>query len=424
MGVNFGERMLLQLLMLLLVASIQGGPVGTFLSSPSSLLVNSGTEARLVCRVRSSAGPCQWTRDGYGLGTEPSLPHLPRYSMPGLVAGNCDLLISPVLPLDAGSYVCQAAGSKSQPASLQVNVQPGQPHILEARESGRMQVETGERIELTCQSQGGRPFAELQWTDGQGERLEAEDVEEHVTRIEDTSMFRTLSTLKMKVEESTQIICTAHSEAFPELRKSAPLDVIVGGEVEVEVVRVCEGESFVLECGEEANEVTTDDLSYKWLIDGREVEGEEEETLKMIDFTSTFDKALVQCMATDGGGKSRLLKKFQLEHSPIPTPGPTTGRRLNSRKREKRKAVTCVLEEGEEDVEGAEPEYVWVGGNLERKGARVSATDEGERRYKCKVVPGGFNKLKMVAAKMKEMSKTIKRLTRNLNKMAIKAEDL
>ena len=419
---NLGERMLLLLLKLLLVTRcIQGGPVGSFLSSPSSLLVNSGSEARLICRVRSGDGPCQWTRDGYGLGTEPSLPHLPRYSMPGLAPGNCDLLISPVLPLDAGSYVCQAAGSKSQPASLQVNVQPGQPHILEARESGRMQVETGDRIELTCQSQGGRPFAELQWTDAQGQRLEAEDVEEHVTRIEDTSMFRTLSKLKMKVEESLQIICTAHSEAFPELRKSAPLDVIVGGEVEVEVVRVCEGESFVLECGEEANEVA-EDLAYTWLIDGKEVEGEEEETLKMIDFTSTFDKALVQCMGTDVDGKSRLLKKFQLEHSPIPTPGPSTGRRLNSRKREKRKAVTCVLEEGE-DVEGSEPEYVWVGGSLERKG-KISATDEGDRRYKCKVVPGGFNRLKMVAAKMKEMSKTIKRLTRNLNKMAIKAEDL
>ena len=43
----------------------------------------------------------------------------------------------------------------------------------------------------------------------------------------------------------------------------------------------------------------------------------------------------------------------------------------------------------------------------------MSATDEGDRRYKCKVVPGGFSWLKMVAAKMKEMSKTIKRLTRN-----------
>ena len=416
-----GERMLLLILKLLLLPSIYGGPVGTFLSSPSSLLVNSGTEARLVCRVRPGAGPCQWTRDGYGLGTEPSLPHLPRYSMPGLTSGNCDLLISPVLPLDKGSYVCQAAGTKSQPASLQVNVQPGQPHILEARESGRLQVDTGERIELTCQSQGGRPFAELQWTDGQGQRLEAEDVEEHVTRIEDTSMFRTLSKLKMKMEESTQIFCTAHSEAFPELRKSAPLDVIVGREVELEVVRVCEGESFVLECGEDANEVT-EELAYRWLIDGREVEGEEEETLKMIDFTTTFDKALVQCMGTDMDGKSRLLKKFQLEHSPIPTPGPTTGRRLNSRKREKRKAVTCVLEESEEG-EGADPEYVWVGGSLERKG-KMTATDEADRRYKCKVVPGGFNRLKMVAAKMKEMSKTIKRLTRNLNKMAIKAEDL
>ena len=170
---NLGERMLLLLLKLLLVTRcIQGGPVGSFLSSPSSLLVNSGSEARLICRVRSGDGPCQWTRDGYGLGTEPSLPHLPRYSMPGLAPGNCDLLISPVLPLDAGSYVCQAAGSKSQPASLQVNVQPGQPHILEARESGRMQVETGDRIELTCQSQGGRPFAELQWTDAQDVQIQ------------------------------------------------------------------------------------------------------------------------------------------------------------------------------------------------------------------------------------------------------------
>jgi len=43
----------------------------------------------------------------------------------------------------------------------------------------------------------------------------------------------------------------------------------------------------------------------------------------------------------------------------------------------------------------------------------MSATDEGDRRYKSKVVPGGFSRLKMVAAKMKEMSKTIKRLTRN-----------
>ena len=33
-----------------------------------------------------------------------------------------------------------------------------------------------------------------------------------------------LSKLKMKVEESTQIICTAHSEGFPELRKSVPLE--------------------------------------------------------------------------------------------------------------------------------------------------------------------------------------------------------
>ena len=243
------RALVVEVLVSMLVCLCSPSPLTTFLEEPQDTLVNSGSEGRLACRTGGGSGPCQWMRDGYGLGTEPHLPHLPRYSMPGAAAGNCHLIISPVLPLDAGTYTCQAGGLQSQPAELQVNVAPGQPHILEAREGGRLQVEGGHRVELTCHSQGGRPFAELLWRDGQGRSIQAEDVEEHVTRIQDSSMFKTVSKLKLLVEESTVVICTAHSEAFPTLRHSAPLDIMVGSEPELEVVVVAllEGGLQVLE---------------------------------------------------------------------------------------------------------------------------------------------------------------------------------
>jgi hypothetical protein len=343
--------------------------------------------------------------------------------MPAAATGDCDLLISPVLPLDAGQYVCQAGGRQTEPARLQVNVQPGQPHILEARDEGRLQVEAGERLELSCQSQGGRPFAELQWRDGKGRRLVGEDVEEHVTRIEDTSMFRTLSKLKMSVEAAMSVTCTAHSEAFPELRESAPLEVTLAGEPELEVVRVCEGQTFKLECADEADDLT-EELSYKWLIDDKEVEGEEEETLKMIDFTASFDRSTVQCMVTDGAGQSRVARRFQLEHSPVPTPGPSpAARRLTGRRGEgRRTVVTCVVE-GEEG-DGGEPEFVWVSGKLERAGTTMVGEDGQDRRYRCRVRPGGHGKLTKMAGKIKEITKTTKQIARHMNKMTAHVDDL
>ena len=144
-----GEQraLVVEVLVSMLVCLCSPSPLTTFLEEPQDTLVNSGSEGRLACRTGGGSGPCQWMRDGYGLGTEPHLPHLPRYSMPGAAAGNCHLIISPVLPLDAGTYTCQAGGLQSQPVELQVNVAPGQPHILEAREGGRLQVEGGHRVE-------------------------------------------------------------------------------------------------------------------------------------------------------------------------------------------------------------------------------------------------------------------------------------
>ena len=121
-------------------------------------------------------GDCQWTREGFSLGTDKALPDLPRYRME-----TCDLVIEPVLPLDEGLYQCQVGGARgvapvaSEVAGISVNCEPGRPYIVQAREGEEVEVGAGEEVELHCQSQGGKPPAEIQWWDTDtGARLVAD----------------------------------------------------------------------------------------------------------------------------------------------------------------------------------------------------------------------------------------------------------
>ena len=80
-----------------------------FSREPQDQTVTAGEEAVLECRVEEVRGECQWTRDGFGLGTVRSLPGFPRYRMEEEGGGNCDLVISPVLPRDQATYQCQVS---------------------------------------------------------------------------------------------------------------------------------------------------------------------------------------------------------------------------------------------------------------------------------------------------------------------------
>ena len=137
-------------------------------------------------------------------------------------------MIDPVQGSDEGSYVCLVKTSTSQmesrPASLEVLVEPGVPSILEAREGDWVEVDQGEELLLTCESQGGRPHAELQWRDAEGQRVFGH-VQEHITRIGASSTFKTVSTLRFNPLHPMAVTCTAHSEAFTKVASSRPLTV-------------------------------------------------------------------------------------------------------------------------------------------------------------------------------------------------------
>merc|ERR1719365_371547 len=214
-----------------------------FQRSPTDSKAERGMRVVLECEVapRSSITSCSWSKSG----TEVAMDS--RHWLQG-----CSLVIDPVQGADEGSYVCSVKTSNSQldsrAASLEVLVEPGVPSILEAREGDWVEVEQGEELLLTCESQGGRPHAELQWRDAEGQRGFGH-VEEEV---------------KVKIGANTELSCSHQ-----------------GGTV-------------------------------KWTLNSKEIEGETGNILSIEDFTADFDNSVVRCLQEKMNGETRLLRQFKL----------------------------------------------------------------------------------------------------------------
>jgi len=65
-----------------LLPDVLGLPISSeaqyFIQSPSNVTVSEGSMARLTCKVANKVGECQWTRDGFALGTDKQLPESRR----------------------------------------------------------------------------------------------------------------------------------------------------------------------------------------------------------------------------------------------------------------------------------------------------------------------------------------------------------
>merc|ERR1719317_95066 len=138
-------------------------------------------------------------------------------------------------------------GSPLNSEILDMNSEPGKPYIMQAKEEEMMEVQEGEEVELQCESQGGRPPAEIQWCDGEGRRI-VSGVTEHVKRMEDTNMFKTVSTVIIKSSEYSLIKCSAHNEIFPAGRMSDAVQIVIKGKPKVETKSLEDGDSVKIFC--------------------------------------------------------------------------------------------------------------------------------------------------------------------------------
>ena len=394
-------------------SSVWGGSLKSLylLHAPQNMTAVQGEEVVLECEAapKQLVKDCTWTKDGAGL--EP----LSRHSRRG-----CSLVIYPAQPQDEGLYRCQVSGKGalallSKEAKVQVHVEPGVPSIQEAMEGDWVEVEQGHEVLLTCESQGGRPYAELQWRDAEGNIVYGH-AKEHISRIGESGSFKTVSTLRFNPQEPMVVTCSAHSEAFPEQKKSRPLKVQLVKEVVEEEVRVGAGEDVTLSCGDKRE-------AYMWLLNDREVEGETGNTLEIEDFTPEYDNSLVKCVKEKVGGEARLLKLYRLrqgERKQQDEPRMEEQMQVDQGSRpvkEKKSMFTCMTE----GVEEGQPKFVWVEGRLEKR--VVTAKDLQGRRYKCRLVPGGIKKVRQVEKKLKVISKDLKRFSRILSKFTAPVDD-
>ena len=338
----------------------------------------------------------------------------------------CDLAISPVLEADEAEYRCQQGGAQPRlaaPVRLKVEVEAGRPHI---QEGDSLRLERGDTASLTCQSSGGRPAPELEWWDEQtGERLVSE-VTQHVERTGRT--FRTTSTLRTPVNKYTRIYCTAHSEAFPAMKKSSVVEVNIRGEPRLESLQLRTGESVKIFCH---NNMRDSNGQFSWFINDNRIPGETSDVLQINEFSESYDKSVVKCAA----GNDEIIRAVQLTLSQKPESNIVTfdqvmqasqnGLMQNDeesedededevRKYSKPKTTFLCVVEDAEDV-SSEPKYVWVNGKLV---TNSKATDKNDKPYKCKVVKNGSRKIEKMSKELKSVSKTLRRMSKTLNEIS------
>ena len=364
---------------------------------------NSGGEAVLECPLSpgdpSTPATCDWVKDGWVLEVGG------RYSS----SHNCDLVISPVLPLDQGHYQCQIGGSnplKSPTVVLSVNTEPSHPEI---QQGAKMMVETGETLELSCQTGGAKPAADIEWWNVEtGQRIEAE-VNQHVERKQ--SSFTSTSTIKLTVNSAMSVRCSASNDQFPVKKFSQPLELRLTGELAS--MEVAEGDSLTLDC-----ETGRPGDRYDWYLNNGRLPGEQQQQLHLTNFLPTFHGAVIACEV-----QGKLIKRFKLNLLESPDDGTTT----NSI----RTVVPTAKPQPEQKAKGkiktlytctftdqADGEIVPSSVTLSGKPKKIQvAEDELNRKFRCR----RFSKNKVKFYQMQNILKSygtkIKKIHKQLNQM-------
>ncbi|XP_050530671.1 irregular chiasm C-roughest protein [Daktulosphaira vitifoliae] len=310
------------------VSSDDPWPEQSFATEPDDRSVAVNGAITLPCRVNNLAGQLQWTKDDFALGTNRKLSYhgYPRYSMTGTdERGEYNLEMNPVTLDDDGVYQCQVGVGKhdepairSKKATITVLVPPDRPRILQ----GDFLILTeGKPIDLECVSDGGKPPAEITWTDGTGIPL-AEGVKSYIsTMAADNRRFSTRSVLKMiprKEYHNTSVWCQAQSTASDnKLRTKIHLHIKYAPKVTMTIGSpgkdLIESSDVQFLCMAKAN---PPEITYRWFVNDQVVSGETTPELWMTNVTRKYQNSIVRCEAQNVVGKTEDSKVLDILYKP------------------------------------------------------------------------------------------------------------
>merc|ERR1712013_791265 len=294
-------------------------------------------------------------------------------------------------------------GSPLNSEIMDINSEPGKPYIMQ------------------CESQGGRPPAEIQWWDGEGRRI-VSDVTEHVKRMMDTNMFKTVSTLRFTPSMGQQVKCSAHNDAFPAGRMSDAVQIgaVNHQPVVVHIKQVEEGDSVKIVCqGRENSRFSR----FKWFINDVEIFDEDQNILELQKFTKSFDNSRIRCFTEDIIGQSSLVKEVKLVLKEKYNIGafsnsighPSVSKNKPKGRKNKVKKRTMLLCDMEDDA-SEEPSHVFIhkiSSNM-KSNELVIATDK-KNKYKCKIVLQGLDIINKMSKDISSINNSMTQISKSLD---------
>ncbi|XP_022251226.1 irregular chiasm C-roughest protein-like isoform X2 [Limulus polyphemus] len=309
------------------MALSQGSPLDviqqSFAIEPADRTAIQGDTIVLPCRVLHKKGTLQWTRDGFGLGSERSLAGFPRYTMVGSdEEGDFSLQITNVNLEDDAIFQCQVGASdgikgiRSRSAAFTVYVPPEPPRIVQ---SDFLETTAGMTVELTCESNGGKPPAELAWLDGDG-NVVTQDI--HLTTHLLGDKKRANAALKWtfkprREHDEKTFSCRSENPAIKQpMVATIKLAVKYPPEVTLTANRkkISEFDDVEFTCDAVAN---PKDVKYKWYRNDELIPEHHVTTLFLNKVTRQLNGQTISCEVGNKIGTTKSTYSLNIDYGPV-----------------------------------------------------------------------------------------------------------
>ncbi|XP_042872259.1 irregular chiasm C-roughest protein-like [Penaeus japonicus] len=378
----------------LLLKSVRGEQ--SFAAEPQDTTAKHGEAVTLPCKIVDRRGVVQWTKDGFGLGTDLELQGFSRYKM--IVndsEGIYNLYIRPVLVEDDATYQCQVGGAdgqrhlKSTSAKLTVHFPPKDADDkVYLDKSSPMYTTAGVPVRITCEAGLSTPAAKIKWLMNGKEDFPRNNINTTNQRQADSILVGVRSHLDLTPERKhheANFTCQVSHEALEEpITRTLTMMVKYPPTVTIDVdsVKIKEGDDVKFTCTAEGNPSV---LRYRWEVEGLGVVGDHTTEYSVQDITRDRNGATVACIVSNSIGTSQDTKKISVEYAP----------------RFKQEPEDVDADEGEQvtltcNVDGnPPPEIVWLH-EAQKKvikiGAKLELTVKRETvgTYHCRAAVAGF----------------------------------
>ncbi|CAL4130583.1 unnamed protein product [Meganyctiphanes norvegica] len=295
-----------------------------FADQPESVTVKHGRAVVLRCKVLDKKGIIQWTKDGFGLGTDTDLEGFSRYKMETNESeGVYNLHIQPVLVEDQAEYQCQVGGAdgegplRSTIAKITVHFPPTEDRVKITKASP-VETTEGAPIRLFCEAGLSSPAAQIKWYNDNEEISSGVNVTKH--QMPNSILNSVRSFLDLTPEQKhhkSNITCKVSHEAL-----ESPIERYVVMHVKYKPVvkisvdspKILESEDVRLTCDAHAN---PGGLRYRWEIDGETVIGDHTTEYIIKDVSRLRNGVKIGCFVSNVIGSSSADHKLSVQFSPV-----------------------------------------------------------------------------------------------------------